>query len=57
MVGRCKDTLRLGAAGKICGWSLRGHLVVGHCRDAMRLGPAIRLWAECEDNIDIDFKI
>ena len=31
VVGHCRDTLRLGTAGILCG---------GHCRDTLRLGTA-----------------
>ena len=48
-----QDTLRLGTAGILCGWThplsiagiligwaLQGYLVVGHCRDTWWLGTA-----------------
>ena len=40
VVGHCRDTLRLGPAGKLGGWALQGYLVVGHCRDTLRCGTA-----------------
>ena len=50
MVGHCRDTLRLGTAGILCGWAPQGHSacrcallgysVIGHCRDTLRLGTA-----------------
>ena len=51
VVRHCR-TLWLGAARTLCGWALQGCFVVGHCRDAIRSGPAVRVWAEGEDNID-----
>ena len=40
MVEHCRDTLRLGSVGKLCGWALQGYVVVGHCRDTWWLGTA-----------------
>ena len=37
MVGHCRDTLRLGTAGILCGWGLRGYSAVGHCWDTLWL--------------------
>ena len=44
VVGHCRDTLQLGAAGILCiwalrilcGWALQGYSAVGHCRDTVR---------------------
>ena len=36
---RCKNSdTQLGTARILCGWALRGYLVVEHCRDTLRLG-------------------
>ena len=40
MVGHCEDILRLGTAGILCGWALRGYFAVGHCRETWWLGTA-----------------
>ena len=51
VVGHCRDTLQLGTAGILCGWAMRGYLVVerwalqgysavGHCRETWWLSTA-----------------
>ena len=36
MVGHCRDTLRLGSVGILCGWALQGYFAVGHIRQALQ---------------------
>ena len=38
MLERCRDTVRLGTAGILCGWALQGYSAAGHCRDTLHLG-------------------
>ena len=40
MVGHCRDTWWLGAAGVLIGWALQGYSLVGHCRDTWWLATA-----------------
>ena len=56
-----QDTLRLRAAGILCGWALRGYLVVARCRGTLRLGiagilgvsvlPGYLVVGHCGDNL------
>ena len=42
VVGRCRDTLRLGTAGILCGWALQGYLVVGQGTAGILCGWALQ---------------
>ena len=37
-VRHCRDTLRLGTAGILCGWALQGYVAIEHCSHAPRGG-------------------
>ena len=41
VLGRCRDTVRLGTAGILCGWALQEYVAIEHCIQAG------------EDNIDL----
>ena len=55
MVGHCRDTVWLGAAGVLGGWALQGYSAVGHCADILRLGTARYFAAgQCRDTWWLD---